>query len=83
MFSCFWSYKLLKNNQATRLFFFWTPKLKENGVRTAKCIVEGEIWKQDYKMQTLVYPGSQNVEAWVVKTMGADCVTTVVNTDCI
>ena len=83
MFSCFWSYKLLKNNQATRLFFFRTPKLKENGVQTAKCIVEGEIWKQDYKMQTLVYPGNQNVEAWVVKTMSADCVNTVMNTDYI
>jgi len=30
--------------------------LKENGVQTAKCIVEGEVWRQDYKMQTLVYP---------------------------
>jgi len=27
--------------------------LKENGVQTAKCIVEGEVWRQDYKMQTL------------------------------
>ena len=24
--------------------------------------VEGEVWGQDYKMQTLVYPGSQNIE---------------------
>ena len=30
--------------------------MNENGVQTAKCIVEGEVWRQDYKMQTLVYP---------------------------
>ena len=61
LISCFWSYKSLKNDQATRLFFifyflFRKSKLKENGVQTAKCIVEGEVWRQDYKMQTLVYP---------------------------
>ena len=31
-----------------------------------------------YKMQTLVYPRSQNIEAWMVKTMSAGCVNTVV-----
>ena len=36
--------------------FFFKPKLKENGVQTAKCIVEGEVCRQDYKMQTVVYP---------------------------
>ena len=35
-------------------------------------------WKQDYKAQTLVYPRSQNIEAWMVKTMSAGCVNTVV-----
>ena len=45
-----------------------------------KHIVEGEVWRQDYEMQTLVYPGSQNIEAqaWMVKTMSAGCVNTVV-----
>ena len=44
--SCFSSYKSLKNDQATRLFFFFfrKPKLKENGVQTAKCIAEGKVW---------------------------------------
>ena len=38
-------YKSLKNDQATRLFFFFSePKLKEDGVQTAKCIMEGEVW---------------------------------------
>ena len=58
----------LKITRPPDFSFFQTPKLKENGVQTAKCIV---------------YPGSQNVEAWVVKTMSADCVNTVVNTDYI
>ena len=40
-------------------FFFRKPKLKENGVQTAKSIVEGEVWRQDFEMQTLAYPGSQ------------------------
>ena len=53
-----------------------------------KHIVEGEVWRQDYEMQTLVYPGSQNIEAqaWMVKTMSAGCVNTVValiTSDCI
>ena len=30
--------------------------------RTEKSIVEGEVWGQDYKMQTLVYPRSQNID---------------------
>ena len=38
--------------------------MKENGVQT---IVEGEVWRQDYKMPTLVYPRSQNIGAWMVK----------------
>ena len=42
LFSCLWSYKSLKRDQATRLFF-WKPKLKENGVQTAKCIAEGKV----------------------------------------
>ena len=28
-------------------FFFRKLKLKENGVQTAKCIVEGEVWIQE------------------------------------
>ena len=52
--------------------------MKENGIQTAKCIMEGEVWGQAYKMQTLVYPRSQNIEAWMVKTMSAGCVNTVV-----
>jgi len=59
-------------------FFFQKSKLKENGVQTAKCIVEGEVWRQDYKMQTLVYSRSQNIEAWLVKPLSAGCVNTVV-----
>ena len=52
--------------------------MKENGIQTAKCIVEGEVLGQDYKIQTLVYSRSQNIEAWMVKTMSAGCVNTVV-----
>ena len=52
--------------------------MKENGVQTAKCMVEAEVWGQDYKMQTLVYPNSQNIEAWMVKLLSAGCVNTVV-----
>ena len=40
--------------------------------------VEGEVWGQDYKMQTLVYPRSQNTETCMVKTMSAGSVNTVV-----
>ena len=36
-------------------FLFLKPKWKENGVKTAKCNTEGEIWAQDYKMQELVH----------------------------
>ena len=68
----------LKMTRPPGIFFFWKPNLKENGVQTAKCIVEGEVWRQDYKLQTLVYPRSQNIEAWMVKTMSAGCVNTVV-----
>ena len=38
--------------------------MKENGVQTAKCIVEGEVCGQDYKMQTIVYLRSQNKGAY-------------------
>ena len=31
------------------------PKWKEKGVQTANFIMEGEVWAQDYKMQTLVH----------------------------
>ena len=65
LFSCFWSYKSLKNDQGTRLFFFVCffvclflffcfffrkLKLKEKGVQTAKCIVEGE-WGLGTRLQ--------------------------------
>ena len=60
------------------LNFFGNHKLKENGVQTAKCMVEGEVWREDYKMQTLVHPRSQNIEAWMVKPLSAGCVNTVV-----
>ena len=53
--------------------------MKENGVQTTKCIVESEIWGQDYKVQTLVHPRSQNIEPWMVKPLSAGCV----NTDCM
>ena len=78
LISCLWSYKSLKNDQATRRFYFiiilfiyfifWKPKWKENGLQTAKCIAEGEVWRQDYKMQTIV---------WLVKPLSAGCVNTV------
>ena len=51
---------------------------KEKGVQTAKCIMEGEVWGQDCKMQTIVYLRSQNKEAWMVKPLSAGCVNTVV-----
>ena len=43
--------------------FFLKPKLKENGVQTAKCIVEGEVWGQ----------------AWLVKPLSANYVNTMVS----
>ena len=52
--------------------------MKENGAQTAKYIVEGELWGQDYKMQTLVYPRSQTIEAGMVKPLSAGCVNSVV-----
>ena len=44
-------------------------------MQTAKCIVEGEVWGQDYKMQTLVYPrepkyrglDGEATECWLCK----------------
>ena len=33
---------------------------------------------QDYKMQTIVYPRSQNIVAWMVKPLSVGCVKTVV-----
>ena len=56
-------------------FFFQKQKWKENGVQTAKCLVEGEVWGQDYNMQTIVYLRSQNIEAWK-KPVSAGCVNT-------
>ena len=47
------------------------------GVQTAKFIVEGEVWGQDYKMQTIVYLKNQNIEAWMVKPLSPGCVNTV------
>ena len=60
LISCFWSYKSLKNDQATKLFFFETEV--ERKWCTNKCIVEGEVWGQDYKMWTIVYLRSQNMK---------------------
>ena len=53
-------------------------KLKENGVQTVKYIVDGEVWRQAYKMQTHVYPRNQNIEAGMMKRLSAGCVNTVV-----
>ena len=53
-------------------FIFWKAKWKENGLQTAKCIAEGEVWRQDYKMQTIV---------WMVKPLSAGCVNTVATRD--
>ena len=60
-------------------FFFFSrkPKRKGRGVPTAKCIVEGEVWKQDYEMQTIVYLRSQNIEAWMEKPLSSGCVNTM------
>ena len=44
----------------------------------AKCVVEGEVWGQDYIMQRIVYLRSQDIEAWMVKPLSAGCVKTVV-----
>ena len=65
---CFWSYK----SQMTRppaFFFSWKLKRKENGVQTAKCIVEGEVWGT--RPDNIVYLRSQNIEAWMVKPLSA------------
>ena len=62
LISCFLSYKLLKNEATSIYFFFWKPKWKENVVQTAKCIVEGEVWGEDYKMQTIVYLRSRSLD---------------------
>ena len=62
LISCFWSYKSLKNGQATRLFFFLEINVERKWYTS---LVEGEVWGQDYKMQTIVYLRSQNIEAWM------------------
>ena len=41
--------------------FFWKPKWKENGVQTAKCIKEGGVKAQDYKLQTCVHQTIESV----------------------
>ena len=46
LISCFWSDKLLINDEATRAFFFLESE-KESAVHTAKWITEGEVWAQD------------------------------------
>ena len=48
LISRFWSYK--SNDQA----FFFETKVERKFVQTAKCIIECEVWAQDYKMQILV-----------------------------
>ena len=89
LFSCFWSYKSLKNDQATRLFFFFSffffffseTKVERKWCTNSIMHLEGEVWGQDYKMQNtnrLVYPGSQNIEAWMVKPLSTGCVNTEV-----
>ena len=69
----------LKNDQVNRLFFFGGggTKVERKWCTNRKM---GEVWGQDYEMQTLVYPGSQNIEAqaWMVKLLSAGCVNTVV-----
>ena len=59
-------------------FFLGNLSGKKNGVQTTKCIVEGEVWGQDYKMQTIVYLRCQNIEAWMVKPLSTGCASTVV-----
>ena len=57
------------------------PKLKENGVQTTKCIVQGEVWRQEYKMQTLVYPGSQALDGEATECKLCKHCGCVLNTD--
>ena len=33
--------------------------------------MEGEVWAQDYQMQTLMHPNHQNIEAWMMKPLSA------------
>ena len=42
--------------------------------QTAKCIMDGELWTQDYRVQALVH---LKIEAWL-KPLSAGCVNTVV-----
>ena len=56
-------------------FSFWKPKWKENGVQTAKCIVEGEVWGT--RLQNADNCVSKEPK-YVVKSLSAGCVNTVV-----
>ena len=53
-----------------------TKEERKENEQTAKCIMDGEIRKQDYKMQTLVV-SVQNIKAWMVKPLSTCCVNTV------
>lgn len=55
---------------------FWKPKWY-NGVQTAKCIMESEVWALDSTMQTLGHLNSRNIDTWMEKPLSAGCVNTV------
>ena len=57
--------------------FFFFPETKVERKWCANSIM-CEVWGQDYKMQTLVCPRSQNIEPWMVKPLSTACVNTVV-----
>ena len=47
--------------------------MEKNGVQTAKCIVEGEIWGQDYKMQTIHYCVSKEPKYRILDAEATEC----------
>ena len=57
LFTSFWCYK--SHHQVNSFLF---TKVERKWC-TNKCITEGEVWGQDYKMQTLVHQNSKTMES--------------------
>ena len=92
LFSCCWSYKSLKNDQATRFFFFFgggEGREGRGGRRGEREREEGEkmVYREQntswrtrtgHKTTKCRHLNAQNIEAWMVKPLSAGCVNTVV-----
>ena len=77
LISCFWSYKSLKNDQATRLFFFF---FRNQSGKKMVYKQQNALWRvrsgdKTTKCRQMCTKGA---EAWMVKPLSAGCVNTVV-----